>query len=92
MSSCQSHLSLLGDADSDTTRARIRSVLSLVSFAMTQPANRADVLSVGRCMQLDQNCAAHETKAGDWIVVSMHIAGGSAGNHKTDLLIIDEGK
>jgi hypothetical protein len=33
MSSRQSHLSLLGDADSDTTRARIRSVPSLVSFA-----------------------------------------------------------
>ena len=43
-------------------------------------------------MQLTQNCAAHETKAGDWILVSMHIIGGSAGSHKTDLLIIDEGK
>ena len=43
-------------------------------------------------MQLTQPCAAHETRMGDWIVVSMHIAGGSAGNHKTDLLIIDEGK
>jgi hypothetical protein len=43
-------------------------------------------------MQLTQNCAAHESKAGDWVVVSMHICGGSAGNHKTDVLIIDEGK
>jgi hypothetical protein len=59
---------------------------------MTQLANRVDVSSVGRCMQLTQNCAAHETKAGDWILVSMHISGGSAGNHKTDLLILDEGK
>ena len=42
-------------------------------------------------MQLDQSCAAHETRASDWIVVSGHVVGGSAGNHKTDLLIIDEG-
>ena len=42
-------------------------------------------------MQLDQGCAAHETRASDWIVVSGHVVGGSAGNHKTDLLIIDEG-
>ena len=51
-----------------------------------------DVSSVGRCMQLTQSCAAHDTKTGDWILVSGHVVGGSAGNHKTDLLIIDEGK
>ena len=73
------------------TRSRSLS-LSLSFFAMTLPANRVDVSSVGKYMQLTQPCAAHETKMGDWIVVSMHIAGGSAGNHKTDLLIIDEGK
>ena len=59
---------------------------------MTQPANRVDVSSVGKFMQLTQPCAAHETKMGDWIVVSMHIVGGAAGNNKTDLMIIDEGK
>ena len=51
---------------------------------MTQPANRVDASSVGKYMQLTQNCAAHETMMGDWILVSMHITGGSAGNHKTD--------
>ena len=43
---------------------------------------------VGRFIQLTDDCNAHKTVAGDFVVVSGHVTGGAASTNRTDLMVV----